>query len=95
MNFVSNSNMTSLMTAIATELNENQAMIAVEFSTLQNYEIGDVVRYNDALYRFTSNHTSGAWNSADVESTNVIGLMADVETSPLTTAEVNALIALL
>lgn len=95
MNFVSNSNMTSLMTAIAGEINEVQAMVAVEFSTLQNYQTGDVVRYNDALYRFTSDHSAGAWNSADVESVNVVALLSDVETSPLTTAEVNALIALL
>ena len=37
--------------------------IASEFSTTAAYNIGDYVWYNNTLYRFTANHTAGAWNS--------------------------------
>jgi hypothetical protein len=39
---------------------------AREFSTSTNYVIGDLTLYGGYLYRFTSNHSAGAWNSAHV-----------------------------
>lgn len=42
-----------------------------EFSASGIYAIGDVVRYNGRLYRFTAPHQSGAWNGADVILTSV------------------------
>ena len=47
------------------------------------------------LYRFKAAHSAGAWIGTDVDAVNVVELLDDVEVSALTTAEVNALIALL
>ena len=44
----------------------DQSEIAPEFSTLNNYAIGEVVIYNGEIYRFTSAHTAGAWDSSEV-----------------------------
>lgn len=41
------------------------------FSASGNYAIGDVVRYNDRLYRFTAPHQAGSWTGADVEITSI------------------------
>lgn len=95
MNFVSNANATALMQAIGTELSEIQHMIAGNFNTTDNFQAGDVVVYDDKLYRFTAAHAAGAWIGSDAEEVQVIDLLTDVEPSALTTAEVNALIALL
>lgn len=95
MNFVSYSNATSLMQAIGTEIGEVQHMIAGNFNTTTNFVAGDVVVYDDKLYRFTSDHNAGAWIGSDAEEVQVVDLLTDVEPSALTTAEVNALIALL
>ena len=95
MNYVSNDNATALMTAIAGEIVEVQDMVATSFSTSQAYQVGDVVKYEDKLYRFKASHSAGAWNASDVDEVNVVELIDDVEVSALTTAEVNALIALL
>ena len=46
--------------------------VASEFSTTQSYSIGDYVIYDDKLYRFTKNHSAGAWNAGQVVSTNVM-----------------------
>lgn len=39
---------------------------AAAFSTGTNYAVGDVVKYNNAIYVFTSAHSAGAWNANDV-----------------------------
>ena len=70
-------------------------MIAGEFSTSTAYNAGDVVIYQGNLYKFKTNHAAGAWNSAEVDAKTVAGLIEEAEPSSLTTAQVNALIALL
>ena len=52
----------------------NQLMtgIASEFSTSTYYYIGDYCMYEGQLYRFTSNHSSGAWNSNHVTAVSKI-----------------------
>lgn len=70
-------------------------MITDEFDATQPYNVGDVVVYQGVLYKFTSPHTAGAWAPAEVTSTTVADLIADAEPDSLTTAQVNALIALL
>lgn len=70
-------------------------MITDEFDATQPYNVGDVVVYQGVLYKFTSSHTAGAWAPAEVQSTTVADLIADAEPDSLTTAQVNALIALL
>ena len=42
-----------------------------EFSASTSYVIGDVVRYNGALYIFTANHAASAWNGNDVKATSI------------------------
>ena len=41
------------------------------FSASGIYAIGDVVRYNNRLYRFTAPHQAGSWTGADVELTSI------------------------
>ena len=38
--------------------------VANDFDQYTNYSVGDYVLYEDYLYRFTSNHTAGAWNAS-------------------------------
>lgn len=95
MNYVSYDNATAIVTPIGTKIRNTQSMIANAFDSATAYVIGDVVRYNDVLYRFKAAHSAGAWIGTDVDAVNVIELLDDVEVSALTTAEVNALIALL
>ena len=49
----------------------NQAELGNAFSTFTAYAIGDVVTDNGKLYRFTSPHPAGAWNSSHVTEINV------------------------
>lgn len=41
-------------------------MEARKFKTTQAYAVGDLVLYEGKLYRFTSNHSAGAWNTGHV-----------------------------
>ena len=56
-----------------TEYNINDPNVANEFSTSTAYTAGDYVTYQGALYRFTADHSAGAWNSSQVESVSVAG----------------------
>lgn len=53
---------------INTEINGN---IAPSFDATHAYSIGDLVVYGGKLYKFTSNHSAGAWNASHVASTSV------------------------
>ena len=46
-------------------------MIAAEFDATAAYTTGDLVVYDGALYKFTSDHAAGAWSSSDVAATTV------------------------
>lgn len=72
-------------------------MISDEFDTTTAYAVGDIVLYDGSLYKFKTAHAAGAWNSAEVDKKTVAELIkeVDVEVASLTTAQVNALIALL
>lgn len=70
-------------------------MISDEFTTTDTYAVGDVVIYDGKLYKFKTAHTEGAWDSAEVDEKTVAELISEAEPSSLTTAQVNALIALL
>lgn len=80
---------------IEAEIASVRDMITDEFDATKPYAVGDVVIYQGVLYKFTSPHTAGAWAPAEVTSTTVADLIADAEPDSLTTAQVNALIALL
>lgn len=71
------------------------AMIAGEFNTTTAYSAGNVVIHDGVLYKFKTDHAAGAWNSAEVEQRTIAQLLDEVEVASLTTAQVNALIALL
>lgn len=51
-----------------------------EFSTSTAYAVGDIVTYNNSLYEFTSAHSAGAWNSADVTQIDVVGIIGNINT---------------
>lgn len=57
--------------AIYTEIGKVAAMIADKFLATEDYDEGDIVTNNNILYRFTANHTAGAWTGSDVESITV------------------------
>ena len=83
---------------IMTEIDKVVTMIDNngEFDETSAYEIGDVVTYERGLYRFTSAHTANdPWDVAEVEVVDVLTLIDEAEPESLTTAQVNALIALL
>lgn len=47
-----------------------------EFSTSTAYAVGDIVTYEHGLYKFTSAHSAGAWNSAEVEDITTTDMIA-------------------
>ncbi|MBP5594147.1 MAG: hypothetical protein J6Y02_02105 [Pseudobutyrivibrio sp.] len=67
------------------------ADLAPAFSTATAYAEGDVVTYQDGLYKFTAAHAAGAWSSSDTTAITV----ADLEPDSLTAAQITALEALL
>ena len=46
--------------------NASGANLAQAFSTSTAYAVGDYVLYNNKLYRFTTAHSAGEWNSSQV-----------------------------
>ena len=70
--------------------------IADQFDQTQAYAIGDIVMHNDLLYKFKAAHTANtAWDATEVDATTVEELIGSAEPDSLTTAQVNALLALL
>ena len=69
----------------------------VEFNAVSGaYSIGDIVTYNDKLYKFKANHTAGTpWDPTEVDSITVMDMVSSSEPDSLTTAQINALLALL
>ena len=45
---------------------KNTGAVAPVFSETATYAVGDVVTYNGKLYKFTSSHSAGSWNSSEV-----------------------------
>lgn len=66
------------------------------FNAENAYAIGDIVTKDDGLYKFKAAHTAGdPWSASEVDEVDVISLIASAEPDSLTTAQVNALLALL
>lgn len=59
------------LTALENAITAVKAMIAGDFDDTASYTTGDVVVYNNGLYRFTSDHAAGAWDANDVAATTV------------------------
>ena len=81
--------------ALEGRVDDTQAMIAPEFDATAAYAIGDIVTYQDDLYKFKSAHAAGAWDATEVDAVTVKGLISSAEPDSLTSAQVQALIALL
>lgn len=60
------------------------SLLADDFSAEEDYAKGAVVAYNGVLYQFDTNHSAGAWNSAEVTQKNVVDLIAEVSASGAT-----------
>lgn len=81
---------------IHTRIDNVRKMISnSEFSDTATYEIGDIVTYEDGLYKFKAAHTAGDWDATEVDEITVLELVESAEPDSLTTAQVNALLALL
>ena len=82
---------------INTRIDDVREMISSsEFAAANAYSIGDIVTYEDGLYKFKAAHTAGdPWSASEVDEVDVISLIASAEPDSLTTAQVNALLALL
>ena len=73
-------------------------MVADTFNKAQDYAVDDIVIHEGGLYKFTAayDHTVETdWNPSLVASTQVTDLIEAAEPDELTTAQVNALLALL
>lgn len=81
--------------ALENAIQDVSDMIAGEFDDATNYTTGQVVVYEGGLYKFDTDHTAGAWDISEVTQTTVEELIANAEPSSLTTAQINALLALL
>lgn len=64
----------------------HMADIAPEFSELENYAAGDLVYNEGVLYRFTADHSEGAWTDEDAELTDIAGNISDLQPVDAVTA---------
>jgi len=80
---------------IEDRIDDTQAMIADAFDTTVSYSEGDIVIYNDGIYKFNTAHVAGPWGSSEVDSVTLAELITAAEPASLTQAQVNALLALL
>lgn len=81
-------------TALTGRVNNIVASIADAFDASVTYAAGDIVVYNDTVYKFTAAHT-GAWSGSDATAVTLESLVDAAEPDELTTAQVNTLIGLL
>ena len=81
---------------ITERIDATQDIIADAFDETSAYSTGDIVVYGDALYKFKADHTANdPWDPTEVDETSVEALITAAEPDALTTAQENALIALL
>lgn len=81
---------------INTRIDNVRAMISdTAFDATAAYAIGDIVTYEDGLYKFKAAHPAGAWIGTDADEIDILDVISSVEPDEFTTAQVNALKALL
>ena len=61
-----------------TAISGMSALISETFATNKAYSKGDYVIYQNALYRFTANHSAGAWTGTDVTQVVLADEVTDV-----------------
>lgn len=59
----------------------NESTIAPEFDTSAPYTAGQYVYNNGVLYRFTADHSAGAWTGTDAETVTVGGEVEEVKST--------------
>ena len=70
--------------------------LADAFDSTSAYDIGAIVTHEDGLFRFKAAHTADTdWDATEVDAITVEELITNSEPDSLTTAQVNALLALL
>lgn len=77
--------------AVRDSINDN------EFDRVSGtYVIGDIVTYEDKLYKFKAAHTAGdPWDATEVDEVTVLDLISSAEPDSLTQAQLDTLITLL
>lgn len=84
------------VSAINTRIDNVRAMISdTAFDATTAYNAGDIVTYEDGLYKFNTAHAAGAWVGTDADEVDVLDLISAVEPDQFSTEQVNALKALL
>lgn len=81
--------------ALTARVNKIDNAIGDAFDATEAYEAGDLVIYDDTVYRFTDDKAAGAWDSTKVEAVTVLDLIDNAEPDSLTTEQVNALLRLI
>lgn len=71
------------------------AAIGDAFDDTAAYETGDIVIYDDTVYRFTADKAAGAWDSTKVEAVTLVSLIDNAEPDSLTTEQVNSLLRII
>lgn len=69
--------------------------MAPTFDTTESYAAGDIVVYEDTLYKFKNSHAAGDWDANDVDEALISDLIEAAEPEALTTSQVNELLGLL
>jgi len=66
-----------------------------EFNETTTYSIGDIVRKDGLLYKFTANKNAGVWDSTKVSQTNIVSIIQGITgvLSNLTTTAKNNLVS--
>ena len=85
----------ALDTALSSRIDTLVGDLTQQFSASTAYAVGDVVVYQDQIYKFKTAHAAGAWVGTDADAVTLLSLVNSAEPEPLSTADVNALIALL
>ena len=81
---------------INAEIEKVSDMISTDdFDDTATYAIGDIVKYENVLYKYKSAHSAGNFDSTEVDAVTVLDLIESAEPESLTTEQVNALLALL
>lgn len=66
---------------LTTSVGKINNSIALPFSTSTSYAIGDYVLYGGSLYRFTADHTAGAWIGTDAVQVQLAEDVADIKSA--------------
>lgn len=60
-------------------VNDTQGNIADEFDKSKNYDVGDILIYDNKLYKCKSSHSAGDWNPLDFEETSISQLLEEAQ----------------